>query len=111
MILKFPILKIYIRVRADPIVIAAETKSAIVLKFINKLYVKIPNMAENAVIPSIIIMVLTKSKLTKFLFFSIKIFNIEEVNDINTYPTIKAKVPMYLGRKYMHTIKIPEDIA
>lgn len=43
--------------------------------------------------------------------FSIEIFKIEDVVDIKNCPTIRANVPIYLGRKYMLTIRRAEEIA
>ena len=91
--------------------IEAEIKSANIFKFDSKLYIKTPKLADNAVTPSIVKMVLIKSKLTKLRFFNIERFNIDEIIDIKIYPTINANVPIYLGRKYIQEIKTADEIA
>ena len=85
-----PILKMKINIKDERIIIADEIKSAKNPNFNNKLYIKYPNKAENAVIEIIIKIVFKKSKPNKFLLFNIVKFKMHDVIDIKIYPIINA---------------------
>lgn len=110
-ILKFAILNVNINKNVEPRVKAAEAKSAKILHFNSKLYVKMPKIEEISVIPSIIKIILEKLKSTKFRFFSIDKLSKLDTSDIKIYPTINENVPIYFGKKNMHKISTAEDIA
>lgn len=70
---------------------------------------KYPNIEANAIIIKTINSVLRKLRSISFLFLSINAFIIAEVNAIKKYPTIRANVPIYFGKKMMHKIKRAEE--
>ena len=80
--LKFAILNVKISNNVEPIVKAAETKSAKILHFDSKLYIKTPKSDEKIEINIIIRIVFKKSKFIKSRFFSMPKFKTDEVRDI-----------------------------
>ena len=66
--------------------------------FFNSLLIRKPTKAESVVITIIIPATFRNLKSTRFRFDSIKMFMVDALTDINKYPTIKAYVPINLGR-------------
>ena len=108
-ILIFPTLKQNISRIVEPSVTMLEIIKLMIFGKYKTPLTDSPRSAENKLINIIKNDVFKNSRLTKFRFFSIKIFIIAEISDIKKYPIIKAYVPKYLGRNNMHNIKIDDE--
>ena len=72
---------------------------------------KYPRIAEKMFIKINTVIDFIKLKFTKPRFNSIEIFVIAEISDIKKYPTIRAYVPKYFGKKIMQSINMADEMA